>query len=505
MKEMETNNTERKVEAFRSLTFLKSMKPFTKLLTKRVGKKMLFSPLPFAHKTNYIDPFGKMVQEPVLGYYIFVKDTHQSIRLNFLVKNDYVVSVDYFDEISLKPKFTLELEGANLIQALDTIVDMIRGRIRKAESVESISNSLKEVRSNNSFEGWLNSDPSVMQMIRTDTVDDLYNRSYLPYTASNRLTPLVIGGFGYRLKQYLKANGIINRNIRVGTVRRGTVTRPVQTRVDLNAQTAIRDTVRSTDHIKKFKALEKYTRMIARKSPYLNSMIVFGQAGIGKTQTIKNILREENADFVFKSGGIAGKTGLLQLLWDYRDNKILVLDDNDGILADKTAVNFLKAALQDQDRVVSYSKARSRAARESVRRQEDLDLTAFEDDSGVDAEDIPIPDEFVFNSKMIFISNLMEFPLAIKSRSVRIKIDMTFEQTMDLIKENLNNVYKEYPEITLEMKQEVFEYVLSLSDTLDSIDFRQFKFAIIPYLAYKLEGLGTEEEWKDYARIQLTS
>lgn len=47
-------------------------------------------------------------------------------------------------------------------------------------------------------------------------------------------------------------------------------------------------------------------------------------------------------------------------------------------------------------------------------------------------------------------------------------------------------------------KKEVFEFISSKADVLTSIDFRQFRFALIPYLA-------GAPDWKDWALIQLTS
>lgn len=83
------------------------------------------------------------------------------------------------------------------------------------------------------------------------------------------------------------------------------------------------------------------------------------------TFTVKQILKEEgvwDAEVIYKSGSIAGFTGLRQLLWDYRKGKIIVLDDNDSILAVPAAANLLKAALNGdpEARIVSYTKARRR-------------------------------------------------------------------------------------------------------------------------------------------------
>lgn len=56
-------------------------------------------------------------------------------------------------------------------------------------------------------------------------------------------------------------------------------------------------------------------------------------------------------------GTVAGFTGLLQILWENRTRKIIVLDDNDTVLSNDTAVNILKGAMDsDEPRIISYSR-----------------------------------------------------------------------------------------------------------------------------------------------------
>jgi len=109
--------------------------------------------------------------------------------------------------------------------------------------------------------------------------------------------------------------------------------------------------------------MENTIRRIAHKDPGIAAIFLCGGPGLGKTFTVKKILKEEgvwDSDVVYRSGSIAGFTGLLQLLWDYRKDRIVVLDDNDSILAEPKATNILKAALNsDPDaRLISYTKLR---------------------------------------------------------------------------------------------------------------------------------------------------
>jgi hypothetical protein len=107
---------------------------------------------------------------------------------------------------------------------------------------------------------------------------------------------------------------------------------------------------------------ENILRRMSRGDPGIVSLFVYGSPGLGKTYLAKKILREEGvweSKVVYKSGSIAGFTGLLQLLWDNRKGKIIVLDDNDSILVGNiAAANILKACLNTDpdDRVVSYTR-----------------------------------------------------------------------------------------------------------------------------------------------------
>ncbi len=109
---------------------------------------------------------------------------------------------------------------------------------------------------------------------------------------------------------------------------------------------------------------ENILRRMAKGDPGIVSLFIYGSPGLGKTFIAKKILREEGvweSTVVYKSGAIAGFTGLLQLLWDNRQGKIIVLDDNDAILVGNiNAANMLKACLNTDpdDRVVSYTKLR---------------------------------------------------------------------------------------------------------------------------------------------------
>jgi hypothetical protein len=107
--------------------------------------------------------------------------------------------------------------------------------------------------------------------------------------------------------------------------------------------------------------LEHAVRRIAQDDPLINALFLCGSPGIGKSFTVKKVLQSEGIwddKVVWKSGSIAGFTGLLQVLWENRKKRILVLDDCDNLLVkkDQSSINILKAALntEQEDRIISY-------------------------------------------------------------------------------------------------------------------------------------------------------
>jgi hypothetical protein len=146
-------------------------------------------------------------------------------------------------------------------------------------------------------------------------------------------------------------------------------------------------------------------------------------AGMGKTHVVKETLSElglrESFEFVhFK--GRATAAGLYITLYENSD-KIIVLDDCDSVFKDEDAVNILKGALDSYDaRRISY--ITSRELKDSYLN--------------------PVPRQFEFTGKVIFISNLEQSKIdeAIKSRSFVQDISMSTEQVFQRMEQLLDKI-----------------------------------------------------------------
>jgi hypothetical protein len=187
----------------------------------------------------------------------------------------------------------------------------------------------------------------------------------------------------------------------------------------------------------RFDFIERFTKGVANGS-YL-SLVLTGDAGIGKTHTVLNTLRNsglkeimpleisparkgEESDELIQSllldsaplvdegdfiviRGFSTPKALYRSLFDY-NGKIIVFDDCDAAFRDSNAANILKAALDNSEpRHVSWA---------TEKRSADDDL----------------PTRFCFTGRIVFISNmsLAQFPSAVLSRSMHVDLSLTTDE-----------------------------------------------------------------------------
>lgn len=89
-------------------------------------------------------------------------------------------------------------------------------------------------------------------------------------------------------------------------------------------------------------------------------------------------------------------------------------------------------------------------------------------------EDGSIPDEFLFESKLIFISNLDEIPSAIGDRVLSIQLNYSKEQALELINQKLEHLVPEYPDLTLDDKKEILSFIRKHKNKTARISLRTF-------------------------------
>jgi len=196
----------------------------------------------------------------------------------------------------------------------------------------------------------------------------------------------------------------------------------------------------------RFSFIAQMVGMVA--SGHTQSMIVTGSGGLGKTYTVMQSLAdqelEEEVDYILIKGYSTARS-LFARLFEAHD-KLIVFDDCDSILEDKTAINILKSALDTSARrTVSW-------------------LTTNERD---------IPAVFEFTGRIIFISNknLDRIPQPLLSRSFFVDVSMTTDEKLERITTILPKLK---PGLTLEQKREVLALIVQHKDIVHDLNIRTF-------------------------------
>jgi hypothetical protein len=204
------------------------------------------------------------------------------------------------------------------------------------------------------------------------------------------------------------------------------------------------------------------TRAIGAGAPSMNSLMISGRAGTGKTYNVTKGLDDEGLmaddDYIVVSGAVSTVI-MYKKLYQYR-NKILVFDDCDAVFRDENGRNILKAALDSKKvRRISYLKKSSTV----------FDPKDFENDPEGEFNAVEsglVPAYFDFTGRVIFISNLPKDKAdpdgAIRSRSILIDINPDDATLMERIKTLLP--YLEPRDLPLNEKEEIFEFMKRAND-----------------------------------------
>lgn len=216
----------------------------------------------------------------------------------------------------------------------------------------------------------------------------------------------------------------------------------------------------------------------------IQALIVSGPPGLGKSYTIEQALKDENANCRITKG-FTRATGLYKLLYEYREEgSILVFDDADSVFEDVVALNLLKTALDTtEERVISW-----------------LSENSFEDADGEE-----IPSSFSFEGSIIFITNL-DFDGLIQRQNKISKhlealisrchyVDLMMKSTKDFIV-RIKQVVKETKMLAHLSKTEVQDVVKFIEDNQSKLREISLRTALKVATLRK-----SNTNWNDVAKI----
>lgn len=194
------------------------------------------------------------------------------------------------------------------------------------------------------------------------------------------------------------------------------------------------------------------------------SVIICGPGGLGKSHTVVQALRNKGfnditiADDYEVGAKINGKKaytvvkgystakGLYRTLFENQDG-VIVFDDCDSVLKDPVSVSLLKSALDSYSkRVISWR---------------------------ADFKDDELPNSFLFNGRVVFISNMssQQMDQAIITRSLCVDLSMTSEQKVERM-QHLITKQDFMPEYEVKHKQEAMKLIAQLQDKVKELSLR---------------------------------
>nr|QMP83060.1 MAG: hypothetical protein [Caudoviricetes sp.] len=213
-----------------------------------------------------------------------------------------------------------------------------------------------------------------------------------------------------------------------------------------------------------YQAMDDMVRAVAANA--VNSLVISGGAGLGKSYGVNKILNEVNSGeygYVFHRGYLRG-SHLFRMLWENRfPGQVIVLDDVD-LWEDQQTLNLLKAALELK----------------SVRKIGWGSEKIFEDQDGEE-----IPRYFDYEGSIIFLTNLKIRELieagnknsahlsAIESRSLVLDLKINSKREYLIkIKQTIRGGMLQVQGFNIDEEQEILEFVEDNLDSLQEISLR---------------------------------
>ena len=262
-----------------------------------------------------------------------------------------------------------------------------------------------------------------------------------------------------------------------------------------------------------FDEIDSYVTMAGKE--LLPALLITGQGGIGKSYNVEKILDQfgKRHETWERIKGKASAAAMYNTLW-YNRNKIVVFDDCDSVLKDPDAINVLKGALDNNNfREISWAtKGEGLVYTLDLDDNEEIAKRCEEwsqDHHGKEG----IPNHFIFEGEVIFISNMKKSEIykrdpALLTRCTCIDVVLSAQGVMKRIETVLPyiKVYKamgakgsEGKDITNEdLKREVFDFMNSDEFLKDPrIRGKDLNFRVFDQL-YKLR-YGLPDKWKKLA------
>jgi len=454
-------------EAFRAGKSAMVVEKLASILSRKTGRKVRIPGFPVGYKNSIGEFIGYK------GYF-----NRMPIRVNFLLSSsEELYSIDMYENSnSIIPTRTIMLEGYNIVQVINQIAEILSGEFEIMESSAKFNGKRLTEKTTlaDMVADWLEENPAYMldiqkkKFVYEDHTDEFVD--YIRNKFNSNKTDIKAGSLQYNVKQAIKNNSNLQKTVHPKSVPGVSVQKGVADKasliLDKEAREAYENAVINNDAREAFVLIEKKTRAMAQDKPFTNGMFIYGRPGTGKTFTVEQVLNEEGSDWEAIKGGIDGADALLAILYMHNEDKIILFDDNDSVMASQKAINILKIALGgDPVRALGFG-------------------APFSYGKGKENK-INVPAKFDFTSKIIFISNLTKIDPAIQSRlsNAIFELNFSLDDMYELIKTKLPKILSKYPQITDDLRWEVYDFITKLKPVAEDIDFRRYEACLQEALA----------------------
>jgi len=260
-----------------------------------------------------------------------------------------------------------------------------------------------------------------------------------------------------------------------------------------------------------FKQVVNYTRSICDPCSTDYAFICSGDSGLGKTVEITTTLKEllgpesdtrqfisvkelENYEVeisteeeeVEELQWIEGPTKIQTMnlyIFLYRENgKVILFDDADSLIDNPKNFDILKKVLDSKKiRKVGYG------AKPIILKKADSE-----------GEDVIIPNSFECTSRIIVVTNKPFYKMdkALLTRSLVAEINLSAEECLKRVQRLLPYLCQDDPRVSQEIRQEVLDYLMTISNLFKKLDLRSVEQSI-------KERLRNPDSWKELVKRSL--
>ena len=447
-----------------------------RILAKRLKARFGICPVP----TSVQNSKGKFLQ--YFGAY--KKNVEKTFSIDFHVsKSDEIYSLSFYEN-PLKPEQatrTIYLNGFNIVQVIDQIVDAFNGQIDLYdETSERTGRRVKEARTTlkDMMVAYLKEHPDYATEITSDKFDyEGHIQEFLSFIQEefgSRKGNITAGAMKWNACKAIEENPDFGNFAQVPSVAvddNPPKSKPIDDSLSA-ADLALWNEVQNVTAVDKWAQYREYVSLIAQEEPHSWNLIAYGMPGTGKTYDCEQILREYGVNYTILGSAITDIKAIMAQLYEHKDGEVIVFDDLDAILSSSNRSNMFKQIFQQK-------KSRMTGMNSTIK------YTAEDGSKEI------IPPTFEFTSRCIMLSNKPRdfFEEAILNRVYSIELNFTKDEMMELIESKIEKLGgKDYAEIGMNTRMAIFDLLNRFKNKIQSLSLRTYIKGLQAYYLCQVVG-----------------